>query len=128
MADISETTGTAGTAGAAGTQAEREGRGDGEVVSAREKFRQVAEDVRRGAERFGSGVRRGADVARERYDEAAENLRVGYDRVRTQAKDLGSQVNTYVRENPGKSVLIAAAAGFLLGLVVRRARGEGETD
>ncbi len=122
---IGETTGSLGTTG---VETAREGRSDGEVLSAREKFRQVTQDVRRGAERVTDEVRRGAEVARERYDEAAENLRLGYERVRTQATDVGSQVNTYVRENPGKSVLIAAAAGFLLGLVVRRGRSYDEVD
>jgi len=28
-------------------------------------------------------------------------------------------VSTYVRENPGKSVLIAAGVGFLIGLLFR---------
>ena len=37
----------------------------------------------------------------------------------TQASDVSDQVSTYVRENPGKSVLIAAGVGFLLGLLFR---------
>lgn len=123
---MAETVGeTTGNPGASGAETARE-RFDGELLAARDKFRQVSQDVKRGAERVTSEVRRGAEVARERYDEAAENLRVGYERVRTQAGDLGGQVNTYVRENPGKSVLIAAAAGFLLGLVVRRSRSSDD--
>jgi ElaB/YqjD/DUF883 family membrane-anchored ribosome-binding protein len=137
---MAETSGeTTGNLGATGAETAREGRSDGDLLSAREKFRQATQDVRRGAERVTDEVRRsaervtdevrrGAEVARERYDEAAENLRLGYERVRTQATDVGTQVNTYVRENPGKSVLIAAAAGFLLGLVVRRSRSYDEVD
>ena len=109
------------------------------MLSARDKFRQVTEEVRRsaervsgevrrGAEKVGTEVRRSAQVARERYDETAENLREGYDRVRTQVGDVSTQVNRYVRENPGKSVLIAASAGFLLGLLVRRSRSDYDDE
>ena len=34
-------------------------------------------------------------------------------------KEKGDQVLSYVRENPGKSVLIALAVGFLVGYVSR---------
>lgn len=113
MAETFEDTDTLGaTTGPVGAET-APGRNDGDVLTARDKFRRVSEEVRRGAE-----------VARERYSETAENLRVGYDKVRLQAGDFGGQVNTYVRENPGKAVLFAAAAGFLVGLVVRRGREE----
>jgi len=137
---MAETVGeTAGNPGAAGAETAGDGRTDGDVLSARDKFRQVTDEVRRsaervtgevrrGAERVSTEVRRGAELARERYDVAADNLREGYDRVRTQVGDASTQVNRYVRENPGKSVLIAAAAGFLLGLVVRRSRSYDDND
>ncbi len=136
---MADTIGEAAGGPGPGAEAEREERTDGDVLSAREKFRQVSDEVRRsaervtgevrrGAERVSTEVRRGAQVARERYDEAAENLREGYERVRTQVDDVSTQVNRYVRENPGKSVLIAASVGFLLGLLVRRSRGYEEND
>jgi len=42
--------------------------------------------------------------------------------VRKDAADLTDDVNSYVRENPGKSILIAAGAGFLLGMLLRGRR------
>ena len=44
--------------------------------------------------------------------------------MRKDAGDLAADVNAYVRENPGKSVLIAAGAGFVLGLLLRGRRRE----
>jgi ElaB/YqjD/DUF883 family membrane-anchored ribosome-binding protein len=65
---------------------------------------------------------RATDVARERYDAAAHSLREGYDRASKDLDKLSKDVGAYVRDNPGRSVLAAAAAGFFLGLLVRRGR------
>lgn len=105
------------------------------VVSARDRFqrlsedvqsryRKVSEDVRRGAERAQQEIRRGAEVAREQYQHTAERAREGYDRVRRDATRLSRDVGDYVQDNPGKSVLVAAAAGFLLGLIVSKSRSD----
>lgn len=88
-----------------------------------ERFREVTEEVRRGAERASAEIRRGYErashAAREGYDDAARNLRTGYTRVRKDFQGLSRDVNDYVRDNPGKSVLLAAGAGFLIGLLFR---------
>ena len=52
----------------------------------------------------------------------AKGVRKGYRRVRKDAAQLSTDVNDYVRENPGKSILIAAAVGFVVGLLVRGRR------
>ena len=102
------------------------------VASARDKFkgvaddvqsryRKVSDDVRRGAERAQHEIRRGAAAARETYRDTAEQVRRGYNKVRKDATRMSRQVGDYVQENPGKSVLIAAGVGFLIGLIVRRA-------
>lgn len=87
------------------------------------KLRDVSEDVRRGAERASAEIKRGyeraSEVAREGYDDAARNLRQGYTRVRKDFDGLSRDVNDYVRDNPGKSVLMAAGVGFLIGLLFR---------
>lgn len=114
----------------------REGGAEG-VVTARDRFQRlsqdvqgryqrVSEDVRRGAERASEEIRRGTERARERYGEVAEEARVGYDRVRQRSGELSRDLAHYVRDNPGRSVLIAAGVGFLLGLVARRVRSEDE--
>jgi ElaB/YqjD/DUF883 family membrane-anchored ribosome-binding protein len=89
------------------------------------RYRQVSDDVRRGAERASAEIRRGAERARESYSDVADNARRGYDKVRSDAGDLTREVGFYVRDNPGKALLIAAGVGFLLGLV---ARGRGDDD
>ena len=121
---------------------------DGGVVSARQKFqklgdelqdrykkvsddvpdryKKVSEDVRRGAERASGEIRRGAERARETYGEVAENAQRSYQRVRSEAGNLSREVSLYVRDNPGKAVLIAAGVGFLLGLIARRRGDEDE--
>ncbi len=89
-----------------------------------DRARRVSEDVRRGAERAGEELRRGANVARERYDETAENVRRGYVQARDKAGHYSGELSEYVRENPGRSVLVAAGVGFLVGLLVRGRRSD----
>jgi ElaB/YqjD/DUF883 family membrane-anchored ribosome-binding protein len=109
--------------------------GDGGVVSARQRFQKLGEDVqskykkvsadvRRGAERASDEIRRGAERAKETYEEVSENAQRSYQRVRSEAGNLSREVSLYVRDNPGKALLIAAGVGFLLGLIVR---GRGES-
>jgi ElaB/YqjD/DUF883 family membrane-anchored ribosome-binding protein len=117
------------------------------VASARDRFQRlsedvrgryanVSEDVRRGAERATAEIRRGTERAsaelrerteraRETYQDVADNARRQYDRVRSDAGNLTREVGFYVRDNPGKALLIATGVGFLLGLVVR---GRGDDD
>lgn len=108
------------------------------VTAAREKFqragdemqnryRRVSEEVRRGAERASKEIRRSATAARETYEDAAEQVRKSYRKVRKDATRVGRELSEYVQENPGKSVLIAAGIGFLLGLIVRR-RDDADED
>lgn len=89
-----------------------------------DRYRQVSDDVRRGAERASDELRRGAERARETYEETAHNVRRGYQRARTEAVRVTDEVSTYVRENPGKSVAIAAGVGFVLGLLLRGRRDD----
>ena len=60
-----------------------------------------------------------AERARHGYDVASERAREGYQKARKDLDDLTTNVNEYVRDNPGKAVLIAAGVGFLIGLVFR---------
>ena len=83
--------------------------------SARDKLHEVSESVKQQASRA-------TDVARERYDVAAQTLREGYARATKDLDKLSKDVGAYVRDNPGRSVLAAAAVGFVLGLLVRRGR------
>jgi ElaB/YqjD/DUF883 family membrane-anchored ribosome-binding protein len=84
------------------------------------RYKQVSKDVRRSAERASKEIRRGAEAARESYRDAADKVQDGYRKASKDLKRVGRDVGEYVRENPGKSVLIAAGVGFLVGLIVRR--------
>jgi len=89
-----------------------------------ERYQKVSDDVRRGAERATQEIRRGAERAKEQYREVADSAREGYDKARRQAGEWSRDVSYYVKDNPGKSLLIAAGVGFLLGLLVRRGGSE----
>ena len=99
---------------------------DGGVVTARERFQRLSEDVQGRYQKVSDDVKRGAERARSEIRRGAEAAREGYDTVRQNAGDWSRDLNYYVRDNPGKSVLIAVGVGFLLGLLVRRGRDEGE--
>jgi ElaB/YqjD/DUF883 family membrane-anchored ribosome-binding protein len=51
--------------------------------------------------------------AKELYGKAKDRM------AEVDFKEKGDQVLEYIRQNPGKSVLIALAAGFLVGFVTR---------
>jgi ElaB/YqjD/DUF883 family membrane-anchored ribosome-binding protein len=62
--------------------------------------------------------------AKEQYESLSVKARGFYDRMRERVaevdfKQKGDQVLEYIRQNPGKSVLIALAAGFLVGYATR---------
>lgn len=82
------------------------------VDTARKRVRAVSEDLRSQASKAG-------EVAKERYGTAKENVRQGYGRARKDVDQLVADVNVYVRDNPGRSVLIAAGLGFALGFLLR---------
>ncbi len=108
------------------------------LEKAREKFSEVAEKARQG----GSQVRevtkekaarvsevakekatQAGEAAKEKYGVAVDNLKHGYDRVHKDMGKLTEDVNEYVRDNPGRSILIAAGIGFVVGTLLRGRRG-----
>ncbi|MGD2115612.1 MAG: hypothetical protein PVG07_11195 [Acidobacteriota bacterium] len=90
---------------------------------AKERFDDVSAEVRKGAERATKEIRQGYEkastAAREGYEDASKRLQKGYNRVRKDFDSLSSDMNDYVRDNPGRSILLAAGVGFLLGLLFR---------
>jgi len=106
---------------------------DGRLDNARQRFAQVASGVEQkvgklkdGAGSAKSKVREGAEkvgtVTKERYDSTVENVRQGYGKVSKDFEHLTEDVNEYVRDNPGRSVLMAAGVGFLVGMLMRGGR------
>jgi ElaB/YqjD/DUF883 family membrane-anchored ribosome-binding protein len=64
------------------------------------------------------------DKTKDQYEGLSERSRELYQRVRDKVaevdlKQKGDQVLEYIRTNPGKSVLIALAVGFMVGYVTR---------
>jgi ElaB/YqjD/DUF883 family membrane-anchored ribosome-binding protein len=71
--------------------------------------------------RFG----RAKEYVEDQYERASGKMRDGYNAMREKVEDVDfgaitDQVRTYVRSNPGKALLIAVGAGFLVGLLLRR--------
>ncbi len=87
------------------------------VDAARERMRdsKLSDRVKKASGRAGEAAREGYGVAREK-------LGTGYERARKDVDQLVGDVNVYVRDNPGRSVLIAASVGFVLGFLLRRDR------
>ena len=88
-----------------------------------DKTRATLDEAKERVQRASSFVReeaaRATDFARERYGVAAESMREGYGKARKDFDRLSDDVTTYVRDNPGRSVLIAGALGFFLGFLIR---------
>ncbi len=55
----------------------------------------------------------------DRADEIGEQAMEQLDRLREQASEIGERVVGFVKERPGTSLLIAAAAGYLIGRILR---------
>lgn len=85
-----------------------------------EKVKEASDGAQRASARLREGAGRSQEAARERYDATVHQLRDGYSRVRGDLDGVSEDVGDFVRDNPGKAVLIAAGAGFLLGLLFHR--------
>jgi ElaB/YqjD/DUF883 family membrane-anchored ribosome-binding protein len=86
----------------------------------------AAEHVAEGAHAAGEYVRDGAKTAsrgaHRRRQAAAKAIDRGYTRARGDLSRAAATATDYVTENPGKVLLLAAATGFVLGMLVRRRR------
>jgi ElaB/YqjD/DUF883 family membrane-anchored ribosome-binding protein len=60
-------------------------------------------------------------AVREKAKELADLSRTKLDEVKKKSlEDLYNDTKSYIRENPGKTLLGALAAGFILGRLLRR--------
>lgn len=116
-ADLTHETGTDGVASAR-SRFQRLG------ADFQDRYRKVSDDVRRGAQKASEEIRRGTERARVTYDEVSENAQRTFERARSEAGNFSREASLFVRDNPGKAVLIAAGVGFLLGLIVRGRGGD----
>jgi ElaB/YqjD/DUF883 family membrane-anchored ribosome-binding protein len=55
----------------------------------------------------------------QQAEDIGEQAMQQLDQLREQASEIGERVVSFVKERPGTSLLIAAAAGYLIGRIVR---------
>lgn len=79
------------------------------------KTHAAGQHVRDGAESASRGAHRGVESTANAIDR-------GYTRVRSDLTRAARATTEYVTENPGKAMLFAASAGFLLGTLAHRRR------
>jgi ElaB/YqjD/DUF883 family membrane-anchored ribosome-binding protein len=60
------------------------------------------------------------DAAAEKYENAKETAAEYYKSGREKAMEWESQIESYVRERPIKSLLMAAGVGVVLGMIWKR--------
>ncbi len=100
------------------------------VGDAREKFQHAAADVgdrfqqasASAQEKYRDRSQHYREQARERYQATSETMQDVYARGRKEAEYRLDDVHDFVRHKPGMSILLAAGAGFLLGLLFRPRR------
>jgi ElaB/YqjD/DUF883 family membrane-anchored ribosome-binding protein len=68
---------------------------------------------------------RAREFVGSKYSKVKDKVGDGYSRVRDKVGEadfegMVEQVRTYVRSNPGKALLMSIAAGFVIGLILRR--------
>ena len=75
------------------------------------------------AERYGQKI---SDAATQAKDFVTDKVSVVSDKIKelqnVDVKQLASNATDYARQNPGQAILISAAAGLILGLVLRGSR------
>ncbi len=112
-------------------------RTEGTISAAQEKTEEHAAEARARAEgakeRVAGGLERAADrlqqnvqqmqpgAGRQALEKVASGVRSTAEYVReAELRTMGEDTVRYIRENPTNALLIAASAGFLLGLLLSR--------
>lgn len=83
---------------------------------------QMAEHAKQLSDDIGKMVQQGGGVARAKASEMKEMARQRLEEARHQVRQTGNQLNEKVQRNPWAAVGIAAAIGFLMGLMMTRKR------
>ena len=113
----STTTGTTGTTGGAGLQPTS---GTGGTATAAAPAR---EGIAATAQEYGQKI---AEAATQAKDYVSDKVSVVGDKFKdlqnVDYKQVAEDAKQYARDNPGQALLISAAAGFLLGLLLRGSR------
>ena len=88
---------------------------DGAAVKMTEGAYGAGDFVRESAESTARGAHR-------RLDGAATMIDRGFTRARSDISNAAADATDFFTENPGKSLLLATSAGFVLGMLVRGRR------
>lgn len=82
-----------------------------------EELRQQIKAVREDLKTLG---RTAKGVAQEKLGDAKQKTSEYYEKGKKRASEFEDQVESYIRQKPLKSVLIAAGAGLLVGFLLTR--------
>ncbi|HEX8070634.1 MAG TPA: hypothetical protein VF546_11830 [Pyrinomonadaceae bacterium] len=81
------------------------------------------EQITQTAQQYGQKI---ADAATQAKDYVSDKVSVVGDKIKdlqnTDINQVAEDAKAYARQNPGQALLISAAAGFLLGLLIRGSR------
>jgi ElaB/YqjD/DUF883 family membrane-anchored ribosome-binding protein len=84
---------------------------------------QTSQDFEQAAQNYGQRI---SDAATQARDFVTDKVSVVGEKFKelqnTDVKELASNAKEYARKNPGQAILISAAAGLILGLVLRGGR------
>src|SRR5437016_5546244 len=116
--DTGATTGTTSTTGPTGGGLQTTG-GAGTATAAAP----AREGITATAQEYGQKI---ADAASQAKDYVSDKVSVAADKIKdlqnVDYKQVAEDAKAYARQNPGQALLISAAAGFLLGLLIRGSR------
>lgn len=87
------------------------------ISTALDKIADTAGDgVEQGTEKLGKVTKKAVNIA----EAAGERGREAVDDLVEQAGDYAGNARTFVQENPGQSIVIALAVGWIIGRLIRR--------
>jgi len=88
---------------------------------AQDVFSSMGESAGRAGESAGRKVQDVADAATRKVQEVADRSREKWDEVKKRSlEDVFADSREWVRMNPGKTLIGALAAGWLIGRILRR--------
>jgi ElaB/YqjD/DUF883 family membrane-anchored ribosome-binding protein len=83
------------------------------------RYRRTLSQVQGGAQRF-------SEQAREQLSGARKSVQERYVQTKDSLVSIDRNTREYVSANPGKSLLLAAGLGFLIGFLTRSRKGDDD--